>query len=350
MSGPWPGILRRYRELLPVGDTTPDLTLLEGNTPLLPAPRLAEATGPGIRVYLKCEGANPTGSATDRGMALAVARALETGARALLCASTGDTAASAAAYGARAGLRAFVVVPRVGIAMRQLAQAAVHGATVLMVDGSLDRAHALAREIAAAHPVALVDQSNPDRLAGQQTAAFEVVDQLGQAPTLHFVPGRSAGPAIAHWAGYRAYRAAGRTASLPRLVACRPVAGPASAGRARTGAARPATRRSDPPGWPAALAAVRASGGWLEPVTEEESRAAYRLLARLEGVLADPGAAVTVSGLLGAAKAGRLPSEATCVLTLAAHGLKDVETALESIERPLTVPARVDALARAMGL
>jgi threonine synthase len=344
----WPGIVARYRPLLGVGERTPAVTLLEGNTPLLEAPRIGEAAG-GVRVYLKCEGANPTGSATDRGMALAVSRACEVGARAVVCASTGDTAASAAAYGARAGIPVFVVVPRVGVAMRGLAQAAMHGATVLMVDASLDRAHALVRELAAAHPVALVDPANPDRLAGQRTAAFEVVDRLGRPPDYHLLPARSPGPVVAHWQAYEAYPPGGPKRTRPRLVACPPAG--RSAGRVRPGAgARGAAREADPAGWPAALAAVRASGGWLEGVTAEETRDAYRLLARLEGVLAEPAAAAPVAGLLRAAKAGRLAADAVCVLTLAAHGLKDLETALESTGRPGTVPPRVDALARAMGL
>lgn len=342
---PWPGVVARYRAFLPVGERTPLLTLLEGNTPLLEAPRLADAVGAGVRIHLKCEGANPTGSATDRGMALAVAKACEAGARAVLCASTGDTAASAAAYAARAGLSAFVVVPRVGVAMRRVAQAAMYGATVLMVDGSLDRAHALVREIAALHPVALVGPANPHRLEGQRTAAFEIVDQLGRAPGYHFLPGRSPGPLAAHWQGYQAYRDAGRSTTLPRLIACRP---DDASGEPLRG--RGAARKADPAGWPAALAAVRSSGGWVETVTDEETRDAYRLLARQEGVLAEPVAAATVAGLLRAGKAGRLAPESTCVLTLAAHGLKDLETALESTGRPVTVPPRVDALARAMGL
>jgi threonine synthase len=341
----WPGVVARYRAFLPVTDRTPPLTLLEGDTPLLEAPRLAEAVGAGVRVHLKCEGANPTGSATDRGMALAVAKACEAGARAVLCASTGDAAASAAAYAARAGLSAFVVVPRVGVAMRRVAQAAMYGATVLMVDGSLDRAHALVAEIAAAHPVALVGPANPDRLEGQKTAALEVVDQLGGAPSHHFLPARSPGPLVSHWHGYRAYRDAGRLAALPRLVGCRPEHGAAEPLRGRA-----TPRKADPAGWPAALAAVRASGGWLEPVTDEETRDAYRLLARLEGVLVEPVVAAAVAGLLRAGKAGRLAPESTCVVTLAAHGLKDLETALESTGRPVTVPPRADALARAMGL
>jgi threonine synthase len=341
----WPGVVARYRAFLPVTDRTPPLTLLEGNTPLLEAPRLAEAVGAGVRVHVKCEGANPTGSATDRGMALAVAKACEVGARAVLCASTGDAAASAAAYAARAGLAAFVVVPRVGVAMRRVAQAAMHGATVLMVDGSLDRAHALVQEIAAAHPVALVGPANPDRLEGQKTAALEIVDQLGRAPEYHFLPARSPGPLVSHRRGYQAYRDAGRLPALPRLVGCGP-----DGDRAGPLRGRPAAGGAGPAGWPAALAAVRDSGGWLEAVSDEETRDAYRLLARLEGILAEPAAAATVAGILRAGKAGRLAPESTCVVTLAAHGLKDLETALESTGRPVTVPPRADALARAMGL
>lgn len=353
MSGPpgWPGIVARYRALLPVGVGTPAVTLLEGNTPLLDAPRLAERAGAGVRVYLKCEGSNPTGSATDRGMAVAVSKALEAGARAVVCVSAGAAAASAAAFAARAGLRAVVVVPRVGVAMGHLAQAAVHGATIVLVDGSLDQTAAVVRELVAAQPIALVDPDNPDRRAGLRTVAFEVVDQLGAAPDLHFVGGTAA--VATHWEGYCAYHAAGHAAGRPRMVACAPAdAGAALEGQPGRAASAPRAggRRADPAGGAAAQAAVRASGGWAEPVTDDACREAYRLLARAEGVFVEPGAAAPVAGLLGAAKAGRLPAGAACVLTLASHGLRDHEAALEATGRPVMIPPRADALARVIGL
>jgi threonine synthase len=347
----WPGVVARYRAFLPVGPATPGVTLLEGMTPLLEAPRLAEAAGASARVYLKCEGANPTGSITDRGMAVAVSRALEAGARAVVCVSAGDTAASAAAYAARAGLRAVVVVPRVGVAMGHLAQAAVHGATVVLVDGSFEQTVAVVRELALTRPIALVDQGNPDRLAGLRTVAFEVVDQLGRAPDLHVIPGRSAAVVVAHWEGYRAYQAAGHAQGRPRLVACAPAEAPPRAETARAAPApRAAGRRGDPTAWPAAHAAVRASGGWIEAVAEDASREAYRLLARVEGVFVEPAAAAAVAGLMQAAKAGRLPAGGTCVLTLPSHGLRDHEAALESTGRPVTIPPRLEALARVAGV
>jgi threonine synthase len=355
VSGPalWPGVVARYRALLPVGAETPAVTLHEGNTPLLEAPRLAEVAGGDVRVFLKCEGLNPTGSVTDRGMAVAVARALEAGARAVVCISAGDTAASAAAYAARAGLRAVVVVPRVGVAMGHLAQAALHGAIIVLVDGSLEQTVALVQALVAARPVILVDQGNADRMAGLRSVAFEVVDQLGRAPDLHLVPGRSAALVVAHWEGYRAYQAAGYVSNRPRVVACPPadVAHPATPDPPRAGSpARPGGRRGDPTAWPAAQAAVRASGGWVEAVSDEGCREAYRLLARVEGVFVEPAAAAPVSGLLRAAKAGRLPGGASCVLTLAGHGLRDHEAALESTGRPVTIPPRIEALARVIGL
>jgi threonine synthase len=349
----WPGVLVHYRRLLPVGERTPVVTLQEGNTPLLDAPRLAEAAGGSLRVFVKCEGFNPTGSFKDRGMTLAISKALEEGARAVVCASTGNTSASAAAYAARAGLRAFVVVPKGAVALGKLSQAAIHGATVLMVDGSFDQALAVVKEVAAAKPVTLVNSINPYRLEGQKTAAFEVVDQLGRAPDYHLIPVGNAGNITAYWRGYKEYVAAGLAKTLPRMAGFQAAgAAPLVENRVipepRTLAT--AIRIGNPASWQGAVTAVRESEGWIDAVTDEEILQAYRLLAREEGIFMEPASAAAVAGLFKSAKTGRLESGATCVLTLTGHGLKDPESALGSATRPVTVPPRLDAVLGAMGL
>jgi threonine synthase len=349
----WPGVVAHYRRLLPVGERTPIVTLQEGNTPLLEAPRLGEAAGGGVRVYLKCEGFNPTGSFKDRGMTVAISKALEEGARAVICASTGNTSASAAAYAARAGLRAFVVVPKGAVALGKLSQAIIHGATVLMLDGSFDQALTIVKEIATTQPVTLVNSINPYRLEGQKTAAFEVVDQLGRAPDYHLIPVGNAGNITAYWRGYKEYVAVGSAKTLPRMAGFQAAgAAPLVENRviAEPRTVATAIRIGNPASWQTAVQAVRESEGWIDAVTDEEILQAYRLLAREEGIFMEPASAAAVAGLLKAAKAGRLENGATCVLTLTGHGLKDPESALGAATRPLTVPARLDAVLGAMNL
>ncbi|HEV8672434.1 MAG TPA: threonine synthase [Methylomirabilota bacterium] len=349
----WPGVVERYRRFLPVTDRTPVVTLQEGNTPLLEAPRLAEAAGGGLRIYVKCEGFNPTGSFKDRGMTVAISKALEDGAKAVICASTGNTSASAAAYAARGGLRAFVIVPKGAVALGKLSQAAIHGATVLMVDGSFDQALTLVKEVAASRPVTLVNSINPYRLEGQKTGAFEVVDQLGRAPDYHLIPVGNAGNITAYWKGYKEYCGAGLAKTLPRMAGFQAAgAAPLVENRVIPEPKTVATaiRIGNPASWQAATAAVRESEGWVEAVTDEEILQAYRLLAREEGIFMEPAAAAAVAGLLKSAKAGRLESGATCVLTLTGHGLKDPESALGAATRPLTIPPRLEAVLGAMSL
>jgi threonine synthase len=349
----WPGVVEQYRRFLPVGEHTPVVTLQEGNTPLLEAPRLAEAAGGALRVYLKCEGFNPTGSFKDRGMTLAVSKAVEAGTRAVICASTGNTSASAAAYAARAGLRAFVVIPKGAVALGKLSQALIHGATVIMVEGSFDQAFAIVREIAAAHPVTLVNHLNPHRIEGQKTGAFEVVDQLGRAPDYHLIPVGNAGNITAYWKGYKEYCGAGFAKTLPRMAGFQAAgAAPLVENRVipepRTVAT--AIRIGNPASWQAAVQAIRESEGWVDAVTDEEILHAYRQLAREEGIFMEPASAAAVAGLLKSAKAGRFESGATCVLTLTGHGLKDPESALGAATRPATVAPRLDAVLGAMSL
>ena len=349
----WRGVIEQYRDFLPVGDRTPIVTLSEGNTPLVPAPRLAEATDARMQIYLKCEGFNPTGSFKDRGMTMAISKALESGSRAVICASTGNTSASAAAFAARAQIRAFVMVPRGAIALGKLSQAAIHGARVLTVDGNFDQALSIVRQIAEKYPVTLVNSVNPFRLEGQKTAAFEVVDQLGRAPDYHLIPVGNAGNITAYWRGYREYHRAGRVRELPRMVGFQAAgAAPIYENRVieepRTIAT--AIRIGNPANWGPAVEAVKDSRGWVDIVTDEEILRAYRMLAREEGIFMEPASAASVAGLIKSVKAGRLEPGSTLVLTLTGHGLKDPDTALESASRPTTVPARLDAVLAQLGL
>lgn len=349
----WRGVIEEYRDFLPVSDKTPIVSLFEGNTPLVPAPRLAEATDARMEIYLKCEGFNPTGSFKDRGMTVAISKALEIGSRAVICASTGNTSASAAAFAARAGLRAFVMVPKGSVALGKLSQAAIHGAKVLMVDGSFDQALTIVRQIAERHPVTLVNSVNPFRLEGQKTGAFEICDQLGRAPDYHLIPVGNAGNITAYWRGYREYHRAGRVKELPRMVGFQAAgAAPIYENRVieepRTVAT--AIKIGNPASWGPALEAMKDSRGWIDIVTDEEILRAYRLLAHEEGIFMEPASAATVAGLIKLVKAGRFEPGSTLVLTLTGHGLKDPDTALESASRPTTVPPRVDAVLGQLGL
>jgi threonine synthase len=349
----WRGVIEEYRDFLPVSDKTPIVSLFEGNTPLVPAPRLAEATDARMQIYLKCEGFNPTGSFKDRGMTVAISKALETGTRVVICASTGNTSASAAAFAARAGLRAFVIVPKGSVALGKLSQAAIHGAKVLMVDGNFDQALTIVRQIAERHPVTLVNSVNPFRLEGQKTGAFEICDQLGRAPDYHLIPVGNAGNITAYWRGYREYHRAGRVKELPRMVGLQAAgAAPIYENRVieepRTVAT--AIKIGNPASWGPALEAMKDSRGWIDIVTDEEILRAYRLLAHEEGIFMEPASAATVAGLIKLVKAGRFEPGSTLVLTLTGHGLKDPDTALESASRPTTVPPRVDAVLGQLGL
>src|SRR6266545_1284219 len=339
----WPGVIEKYRAFLPVTAQTPVVTLHEGNTPLIPASRLAEATDPSLRIFLKCEGFNPTGSFKDRGMTLAISKAVEAGSRAVICASTGNTSASAAAYAARAALRAFVMVPKGAVAIGKLSQAAIHGATVLVIEGNFDQALSIVTQIADRHPVTLVNSLNPFRLEGQKTAAFEVVDQLGRAPDYHLIPVGNAGNISAYWRGYREYHRAGLAKELPKMVGFQ-------AAGAEPMTLATAIRIGNPASWGLGKEALQDSAGWIDAVTDEEIVRGYRLLAREEGIFMEPASCATVAGLVKMVKAGRFEPGSTLVLTLTGHGLKDPDTALESASRPVTVPARLDAVLAQLGL
>jgi threonine synthase len=347
----WRGVIEAYRDRLPVSDDMPVVTLYEGNTPLVPAPVLADR----IRgeVYLKVEGANPTGSFKDRGMTLAVSKAVAAGAKAIICASTGNTAASAAAYAARAGLVCAVLIPAGKIATGKLAQALVHGARPLQVDGNFDDCLTLAAKLALDHPVALVNSVNPDRLQGQKTAAFEIVEALGRAPDIHCLPVGNAGNISAYWLGYVEEERAGRCLTRPRMYGFQASgAAPIVSGQVVREPSTIATaiRIGNPASWAKALAARDESAGAIEAVTDREILRAYRLLARKIGVFVELASAASVAGLLGAADAGLVPAGSTVVCTVTGHGLKDPEWAISTAPPPVNIPNDATAAALALDL
>jgi threonine synthase len=349
----WQGLIHAYREFLPVGESTPVITLSEGNTPLIRADRLRQQLGLSCEVYLKYDGANPTGSFKDRGMTVAMSKAVERGAQAVICASTGNTSASAAAYAARAGLKAFVLIPEGKIALGKLSQAMFHGARVLQIRGNFDEALTLVRKISETHPIVLVNSLNPDRIEGQKTAAFEVCDQLGDAPSHLFIPVGNAGNITAYWRGFREYRQAGRIARLPRMIGWQAEgAAPIVRGHIveRPETVASAIRIGNPASWRSAVEAGQESAGAIDMVSDEEILDAYAVLAQTEGVFCEPASAASVAGLVKWAKAkGFLPSDrVVCVLT--GHGLKDPDTAVKRSPKPMSVEANLDHVLGALEL
>ena len=351
MAHQWRGVIEEYRDRLPVGPATPVVTLREGGTPLVYACTLSEMTG--CEVWVKFEGANPTGSFKDRGMTMAISKAAEAGAKAVICASTGNTSASAAAYAAKASMVSGVLIPQGKIAMGKLAQAIVHGARILEIEGNFDQCLVVARDLAERYPIELVNSVYPVRIEGQKTAAFEVVDLLGFAPDIHCLPVGNAGNVTAYWRGYREYHADGVSTSLPRmwgfqaagaapLVLGAPVAQPETIATA--------IRIGNPASWDQAIAARDESGGLIDMVTDEQIPAAYRLLADHEGLFCEPASAASVAGLLLMRETGRLDRGQRIVCTLTGHGLKDPQWALEGAPDPLVIPADADAAAAALDL
>ncbi len=347
----WPGLIEQYRDWLPVTDDAPVITLAEGATPLIPAPVLSEKTG--CRVYLKVEGANPTGSFKDRGMTVAVSMAAAHGAQAVICASTGNTSASAAAYAARGGMACAVLVPRGKIALGKLAQALIHGAKLLQVDGNFDDCLELARKLAANYPVALVNSLNPDRLQGQKTAAFEIVEALGDAPDAHCLPVGNAGNISAYWMGYREYAKAGRATRTPRMLGFQ-ASGAAPIVRGEPVLApntiATAIRIGNPASWHLAEEARQESGGLIDSVTDRQILSAYRLLAGREAVFGELASAAGVAGLLQAREKGQLDAGSLVVCTITGNGLKDPDWAVSAAPAPVTVPVDVAAAAACLGL
>jgi threonine synthase len=360
-DGIWPGVIEAYREFLPVTDSTPVITLREGGTPLLPAPALRERIGLPVPLYLKYEGANPTGSFKDRGMTVAVSKAVEEGQRAVMCASTGNTAASAAAYAARAGIDCIVVLPFRYIAMGKLAQSMMHGAKIVAIDGNFDDALRIVVEITSKHPVQLVNSLNPYRIEGQKSAAFEICDVLGDAPTYHAIPVGNAGNITAYWKGYREYRQAGRSRRLPKMLGFQaegaapivrgePIADPQTIATA--------IKIGDPASWKSAVAARDESGGLITAVTDEEIIEAYQMLAALEGLFVEPASAACVAGVAKLVREGYfgkeleagMPEDACLVCILTGHGLKDPDRAIATAAEPMHVEPVAEAVVEALGL
>jgi threonine synthase len=347
----WRGVVAEYRDRLPVEDSAPVITLFEGGTPLLPAPVLSDRTG--CDVYLKVEGLNPTGSFKDRGMTVAISAAAGRGAQAVICASTGNTSASAAAYAARAGMTCAVLVPRGKIAIGKLAQALVHGAKLLQVSGSFDDCLEVARKLSAEYPVALVNSVNPDRIQGQKTAAFEIVDALGDAPDVHCLPVGNAGNITAYWMGYQEYLKDGRSTRAPRMF------GFQASGAAPIVTGEPvrqpqtiatAIRIGNPASWRQAEQARDESGGLIQSVTDREILAAYRVLARDEAVFGELASSASVAGLLRSRETGLIPAGSRVVCTITGNGLKDPDWALSGAPSPATIAADSGAAAAALGL
>ncbi len=359
MAQLWRGVIREYAARLPMLADAPVVTLQEGGTPLIPAEHLSALTG--AQVFVKYEGLNPTGSFKDRGMTTAISMAAKHGAKAVICASTGNTSASAAAYATKAGMACAVLVPDGKIAMGKLSQAIAHGATLLQVDGNFDDCLTLARKLAEAYPVELVNSVNPARIEGQKTAAFEVVDALGDAPDIHCLPVGNAGNITAYWKGYREYHRASETPGpatrLPQMW------GFQAAGAAPIVLGHPvdhpetiatAIRIGNPASWQQAEAARDESGGRIEAVTDEQILHAHRLLSAREGIFVEPGSAASVAGLLQAHEAGLVPPGATVVCTVTGHGLKDPQWALKTADgsdvTPTRVPVDAFTAAQALGL
>jgi threonine synthase len=326
--------MEEYRDLLPISPTTPVVTLLEGGTPLVPAPRLSERVN--ARVFLKVEGANPTGSFKDRGMTMAISKAVEEGAKAVVCASTGNTSASAAAYASRAGLNCVVLIPEGHIALGKLAQALMHGARVLQVRGNFDQLLSIVRELPEHAPITVVNSVNPHRIEGQKTAAFEIVDVLGDAPDVHCIPVGNAGNISAYWRGYLQYKEAGKSTRLPRML------GFQAAGAAPIVLGHPvehpetiatAIRIGNPASWYSATAAASESGGSISAVTDDEIMDAYTFLAKEESIFCEAASSASVAGLV---KNG-VPEGSTVVCVLTGHGLKDPDLAIKAISVPSVV-------------
>jgi len=355
----WHGIINHYRQYLPVTESTPVVTLHEGNTPLIHAPRLAAAIAPDIELYLKFEGANPTGSFKDRGMTLAVTKALEEGATVAICASTGNTSASAAAYCALCGIRCVVLLPQNAIALGKLAQALVQGATVLAVEGNFDDALRIVRQLTDSHPIAMLNSLNPYRLEGQKTGAFEICDFLGQPPDYHAIPVGNAGNITAYWKGYREYHAEGKITTLPKML------GFQAAGAAPLVEGRPidkpetvatAIRIGHPARGEEAIQARDESGGSISAVTDQEILAASKRMAALSGIFGEPASAAPLAGIARLSAEGffrqareALGRKPVVVSIVTGHGLKDPNTAIQIGGEPIVVPADGNAVLRAMG-
>ncbi|MFH7028190.1 MAG: threonine synthase [Heteroscytonema crispum UTEX LB 1556] len=349
---PWPGLIEAYREYLPVSENTPIVTLLEGNTPLIPVPAIAQRIGRQVRVFVKYDGLNPTGSFKDRGMTMAISKAKEAGALAVICASTGNTSAAAAAYARRGGMNAFVLIPDGYVALGKLAQALLYGAEVLAIKGNFDQALEIVREMALNYPVNLVNSVNPYRLEGQKTAAFEIVDTLGNSPDWLCIPVGNAGNISAYWMGFCQYHQAGKCDRLPKMMGFQAAgAAPLVHGQpvAHPETVATAIRIGNPASWDKAVAAKSASMGDFRAVTDAEILDAYRLLASEEGIFCEPASAASVAGMLQVKD--QIPTGATVVCVLTGNGLKDPDTAIKHSDSKFKqgIEPEIKAVAAAMG-
>ncbi|WP_343221387.1 threonine synthase [Persephonella atlantica] len=351
----WEGIIKAYREFLPVSEKTPIVSLCEGNTPLIDAPNLSKKIAPdkNLKIYLKYEGLNPTGSFKDRGMTMAISKAKEAGKTAVICASTGNTSASAAAYAARAGMDAYVILPKGAVALGKLSQAMVYGAKIIALMGNFDDALSIVREIGEKFPVEVVNSVNPYRIEGQKTAAFEIVDALGDAPDFHFIPVGNAGNITAYWKGYKEYYQAGKSKKLPRMIGWQaegaapivkgfPIKNPQTIATA--------IKIGNPYSWQPALQAAKESNGFIDAVSDEEILEAYRLVASSEGVFCEPASAASIAGVIKAYRRGLFKGEETIVCTLTGNGLKDPDTVIKASDKPVEMPPELNEIARYLGL
>jgi threonine synthase len=353
MSTRYTGLIDKYREFLPVGNT-PAVSLCEGNTPLIQLKNIPRKLSKKVDIFVKYEGLNPTGSFKDRGMTMAVTMAVRDGSRAIICASTGNTSAAAAAYAARAGITAFVLIPEGKIALGKLAQTMLYGAQVLQINGNFDDGMELVKQVATEAPVAIVNSINPFRLQGQKTAAFEIIEQLGNAPDYHYLPVGNAGNISAYWMGYTEFHKLGKSAQLPKMV------GYQAAGAApflRGGPVKnpetvaTAIRIGNPQSWDKACAAQKESNGWFDELTDAEILATQKLLAENEGVFCEPASAASLAGALRDIAAGKIADGATIVCTLTGNGLKDPDTAISLCQggnRVVSIDAKLDAVKSAI--
>jgi threonine synthase len=344
---PWHGLIEQYRDYLPVSEETPVITLNEGNTPLIKASHITEVVQEDINLYFKYEGSNPSGSFKDRGMTLAISKAVEEKTKAVICASTGNTSASAAAYAAKAKLGALVLIPEGQIAMGKLAQAMIHGAMVLQIEGNFDDALRIVKELVEKHHFSLVNSLNPFRIEGQKTAAFEVCDQLSKAPDYHVLPVGNAGNITAYWKGYREYHETGRVSSLPKMLGFQaagaaPIVKDRPVGDPETVAT--AIRIGNPASWKGAVAARDESGGIIEAVSDDEILKAYKYIASSEGIFCEPASAATLAGVIKLSEKNYFSKGDTVVCTLTGHGLKDPDIALELSKEPVKVKAEISAI------
>ncbi|EEP60976.1 threonine synthase [Sulfurihydrogenibium yellowstonense] len=355
MGCKWKGIIEAYRQYLPVNENTPIITLHEGNTPLIKADNLSKEIAPNLnlQIYLKYEGLNPTGSFKDRGMTMAISKAKENGKEAVICASTGNTSASAAAYAAKAGMRTYVLLPKGAVAIGKLSQAMVYGAKIIAVMGNFDDALEIVREIGEKYPVEVVNSVNPYRIEGQKTAAFEICDFLEEAPDFHFIPVGNAGNITAYWKGYKEYHQLGKVKKLPRMIGWQaegaapivkgfPIKNPQTIATA--------IKIGNPYSWQPALQAARESNGFIDAVSDDEILYAYKLVASTEGVFCEPASAASVAGVIKSVKKGLFKGGEVITCTLTGNGLKDPDAVIKASEKPVELPPNLEEIARFLEL